>query len=218
MGIFLPITIFFFFALAFKMALAKESAKRKQSFIQMLEEEQESNFTRARDIPHDALIYPNIDFLRNPEFDEYPQDINKTTVEIFEKLKSNILEKSTKTMMKVDSLLTNKGLKEQFGVANLDIIINAEENYYSYIHVLNVYGEMLIKYNMIDQSERVMEHCVYEMKSNVTKSYTILLKVYKKNNFPEKINQLEQYVNKIDTLQDEIELKGKLVNLFNSQK
>ena len=214
MNIIIPFLVFFFFAMAFKLALSKESNKRRRSFEQILYDEQQANFKRARAIPQEALIKPNIDFLRDEIFDTYPAEVNDTTISIFNKIKSNILEKGTGAMMKIDPLLSNKGLKEQFGVANLESIINAEENYYNYIHDLNTYGEMLIKHSMTTQSEKVMEHCVYEMKSNIIKSYTTLNESYKENNATEKIEQLKQYVNRIETFQDEIELKGKLIELF----
>lgn len=218
MNIILPILFFFVIAFSFRSFLNKVTSSRKKSLEQIIDEDHESNFYRIKEIPQSLKIVPNIDFLFLEEFSTYNESISLEERETLNLFKDNIIKKSKNEMFRLNPMLSNIEIKKQFGIANLDSIIIAEEMYYSFIHSLNNYGEILLKYNLNAQAEKVMDFTVNQLKSNILKSYILLIESYSKTGSTDKINIFKETISKIETLQDEIELKEKIILFLESNQ
>ena len=148
--------------------------KRKRYLEQFIDEEQESNFSRSKPIPNNMELKVNSDFLNDAVFEEFPEETPEHIKTTLETMRNNLLEKSKRPMMKIEKEKTNKELKQEFGVANLEKIIAGDENLYNYLHGLNSYGDMLIRHNMKQAAKLVLEHAVKDINSDITKSHELL--------------------------------------------
>ena len=215
MNIFIPVIAFIIMAMLFKGALSRDTRKRNESFEKILQEEQDANFYRSQNIPKEIFITADPSFLNNKIYTKegYGNHISDASLETLEKLKDNITQKAKHTMVRLTPKVSNKDLKKQYGIANLDTLINGEESYYNYIHSLNIFAETLLKYEQHPQATDVLNHAVHNMKSSVIKSYTLLFDLYKSTNNKEETIKLENHINQMDTLQNELDFKTKLIEL-----
>ena len=216
-NILLPVIAIFSIGIIFKTVVSNTNLNNIKTFKKVMEEEQRANFSRFKEIPQDLIITASPTFLNEIEFEKY-DNLEDYTINTLIKYKNLLLIKSNRHMMRLNPLLANKELKKQFGIANLDNIIKGEENYYDYVHTLNTFAESLIKHNQYENAKKVLSHAIYDIDSNIIKSYSLLISLYKSIGEEHKIKEFEEHLNKIETLQNDIEFKGKLLELVKSFK
>lgn len=169
-----PILLFAFIFFCFRVVINKRGESRRRYLEQLLDDEQASNFSRAKPIPDHVYVQLNTDFLHDPALTDYPADLADHVKTTLETMRTNALQKSKQPMMKIEKDQTNTMLKEAFGVANLEKIIAGDENLYNYLHSLNNYAELLIKSHMKPAATLVLQHAVHELGSEITKSHELL--------------------------------------------
>ena len=172
--ILLPLATFASIFFCFRILVNGRGEKRRRQLEQMIDDEHESNFSRSKPIPNNMELNINADFLNTDMFTYYPTDIQDHTISTLESMRINIIEKSKRPMIKVEKDKTNKELKEEFGIANLDRIISGDDNLYKYLHSINSYADLLIQYNMKPAAKKILEHAVNDLKSDIKKTQELL--------------------------------------------
>jgi len=187
---FLPIVFLFGLGLIFKSLLSTGTKRHQIKMEKILEEEMTSNFHRAKDVPQKAFLKPNMDFLSSINYDKYDDRYRAVA-----SLKEHLIKKSQLTMVRLSPPLTNREVKEQYGIVNLDTVAQGEENYHNYINSANALASSLIALGDYGAAKKVLEHTIFEMKSYVLRSYTLSLDIYKKTD----INQIPTFLKAIDS-------------------
>ncbi|MCL1877312.1 MAG: hypothetical protein FWF80_00475 [Defluviitaleaceae bacterium] len=125
----LPVSILTFFMLSRRHSKKQEEVKQR-----FLEEEEAANAVRKKDI--DPKLYYTPDLTAFPPLP--PGDPHQ-------------VERSAKrTMIRLPRPLTNLELKMQYGLAQMDIIAQYEENFNEYLKSLTMWGASIAKENPSD--------------------------------------------------------------------
>lgn len=205
MAAFIPFIFFFAFALMFRIVISTVGNHRRRSFEEIMNEERIANFSRKKEIPKESFCTPNIDAL---PIKEYPED-DDTFVAV-RSTQEEVLKKANKKMILLTQPLTNIDIKKIYGYVNLDFIIEYEENYYSYINSLNMFAQSLINLKDLDSAKKVLEHAIVNMESNIFKTYNLICEVYEDTNDKEKLTEILSYIDTIESLKYNEELKDKI--------
>ena len=151
---------------------SKEEIAEKDAF---LNRENAANLTRKRDISTlDYIVLPSTnlplikgqDKTANSYIDRYLSYIDKRIINL--------------------SHLSNTELKEQYGLANLSLLSQYDENFFSLTKLLNDWGLYLLEENHLDWAAQVLELAIL-IKTELSSSYLALATVYQKQECPEKI-------------------------------
>ncbi len=120
--------------------------------------------------------------------------------------KQNILKRRVDLeMIKIPSNLTNTELKEKYGLNNFDKIYKLEDNYNSYVRGLFEWAVELYNLDNLYDCEKVLLEA-YRLEANIHSVYTLLAKIYLKQNNKTKLINLKQNV-----LNIELSLKDKTI-------
>ena len=204
-----PVLIAVTLGFIFKRFITKKRGEDLSDFRKVLEEEQEANFTRAREIPKDFLIVPNVSFLSDATFRNANLSLEPENIASLERAEKMIMDKAVKPMAKLPSYMTNIEIKKAFGANNLDKIAMYEGYFYEYIHSINTYANLLLKFNLVENAEIVLKHGIYDMKSDIAKSYTDLIHLYNDKNEKSKLDKL---ISDIKTMVTDQNLQDKILN------
>lgn len=180
----------------------KKSSKDRKKFIKLLKEDNDSNFSRTKDIDKDFFYIPDINILPIKDYD--------SDSKIFSRQKKAI-EMIDKKMVKFKTEKSNIELKKMFGASNLEYIIRYEENFARYMQSLRLWAESLLEINDTESAKIILKESI-SAGSEISYSYTILADIYFKNkdnkeilrlktivensNFPAKLNVLS-YINSL---------------------
>lgn len=189
--ILIPVLTFLGICVIFRSIISVPGTGYKKKLKRLLEEEQEANFSRTKEIPGELVIKPGLDFFDSPLFDFDDTDEKH---ESLKRIKESTIKKGDRYMLRLSENLTNLELKKWFGPGNLEKISIYEGNYYNYLHSLNTFGELLEKNEMKEAAQKVLEHAIFEIKSSVVKSYQMLINIYKENKDSEKLSELKKFI------------------------
>lgn len=173
LDIFYPLFVIATVCLGFKFMISRQGNKRQHEMDQFIQDERESNFARAKPIPEELVVHVNAAFLNQPDFITYPEELPAHTLDILEKLRTNTYQKSLTYMVRLDKSQTNLELKTAYGVGNLDRLIAGDQNLYTYLHALNSYAEILIKYQWVSQAKQVLQHALEDVQSDIIKTHEL---------------------------------------------
>lgn len=121
--------------------------------------------------------------------------------------KQNLVKrKMNLKMIKIPSNLTNTELKEMYGVNNFDTISKLEEHYNSYVRGLFEWAQELYNLNIIYDCKKVLLEAV-RLEANISKVYTLLAKIYSKENDRLSLIKLKESVENIELSLKETALK-----------
>lgn len=121
--------------------------------------------------------------------------------------KQNLVKrKMNLKMIKIPSNLTNTELKEMYGVNNFDTISKLEEHYNSYVRGLFEWAQELYNLNIIYDCKKVLLEAV-RLEANISKVYTLLAKIYSKENDRPSLVKLKESVENIELSLKETALK-----------
>lgn len=174
--------IIFVFIIWLQYEIRKTANKSKRDTDQFWDKETEANVARRKDISNLDYIHLSTETL--PLADKEDQTINS--------YRDTILKLADKKLLRLTGI-TNTELKNQYGIANINLLMEYDNNYVILISMLQKWAERLYSQNYIEDAQAVLEYAV-SCKSDVNKSYKLLAEIYKKNNTPEKINELIQIV------------------------
>ena len=148
--------------------LNKKSKDQRKKFAQMLKDDNEANYSRAKDIDEDFFYKPNVDDLPIKEYDESSKLYMR---------QQKALEGIEKKMVKFHSEKTNTELKNIFGAVNLEYIIRYEENFAKCMQNYRLWAELLIENEDFESAEIILKESV-RAGSEISHSYNMLANVY----------------------------------------
>jgi hypothetical protein len=176
----------------------RKSSKQNTSADDFWSREEKANLTRRKDIS--ALNYISIDINKLPLEDKEDQTINS--------YRDTIMKLSERKILNLTGH-TNTELKELYGVANLNLLTEYDNNYITLVSILYKWSLRLYDSGYITESQAVLEYAL-ALKSDVTGTYKLLAKIYKLQNSSEKIEGLIRLVSEI-----QIHDKDKLIRSLN---
>lgn len=162
--------------------IRKSANQSKRDADRFWSSESKANTARRKDIS--GLDYIRIITDSLPLEDKEDETINS--------YRDTILKLADKKLLKLTGISNNE-LKNQYGIANINLLMEYDNNYVILVTILQKWAERLYSRNYIEDARAVLEYAV-SCKSDVNKSYKLLAEIYKKTNSPEKINELIQIV------------------------
>jgi hypothetical protein len=154
----------------------KKGAEQEQDFWEM---ELRANNTRRQ--PLDDLEYISIPFESLP-FDALSDQ--EKVVEYHEALRV-LAERPIVNL----SCITNTELKLKYGAPNITLLSRYDSAYTVLARTLQHWGADLYEAGLIDEARQVLEFAV-QTKTDVSKSYLLLAKIYNELGTPEKVAEL----------------------------
>ena len=150
----------------FKSLVQGSGRRYKQEKDKFIREESLANRQKNFEIPADFFIKPLSNFGSSFELEN----------EVLQKLNLSINKKSEKLMIfpqKEKSL----ELKKKYGSDALKKISNYEENYYSYVHTLNAFAQLLIDEGYFEEAKETINYIISHMKSDLQKSQDMIKQI-----------------------------------------
>ncbi|MDE6219160.1 MAG: hypothetical protein K2G51_01780 [Lachnospiraceae bacterium] len=172
-------------------AYALRNAKRKEQDIdrEFWDREQRANFTRRK--PLDDLNYITI-----------PEELLAMKPDIMtEELQSYLDDLNDLSSTKIVNLTgyTNTDLKLKYGTANINILSDYDFHYTNLVTLLQKLAELLHDSLEDELAIKVLEFAV-STRTDVSKSYYLLARLYQEQNTPEKIEQLITQAQSLNSL------------------
>ena len=94
---------------------------------------------------------------------------------------------------------SNTDLKEQYGVANLSVLSEYDDNYSTLVNTISRWGMRLIALNFINEAVTVLEYGI-SIGTDVSRNYYSLANIYKSRNEYDKIDSLIEHANNINSI------------------
>lgn len=154
----------------------------KSKWEEFLEEEQNANFYHKKDLPNDIFLNFDISIIPKITFPE--------CMEIYTKL-------SRFTELKMVNLTkhSNRELKENYGIANFNKLIEYEKNYHTLIDNLVQYGNILNEHNYRKEAQIVFEYAL-SIDCTKIKCYEILTQIYRDTHNKDSLLKLKESLSK----------------------
>lgn len=170
------ILLIFVFWLHYEMRkAARLSGKGTMEFWK---KERSANLTRRSDLNGLDFITISLDFLPMADLDD-------PTINSY---RDKILDLSDKKIVNLTGI-TNTELKLQYGAANINLLMEYDNNYTLLVSILQKWGDRLYKKGYYSEAASVLEYAVKNL-TDAKSTYILLAKIYKEQNFTEKIDQL----------------------------
>lgn len=94
---------------------------------------------------------------------------------------------------------TNTELKEQYGVANLTVLSDYDDNYSTLVNTITRWGARLLALNYVKEATNVLEFGI-SVGTDVSRNYYLLADLYKKSGEAEKITYLIECASGINSI------------------
>ena len=156
----------------------KSSYQHDKSEREFWDRESQANATRRKDISYLNYIEIPLDKLPLSPCDD--EEITEYQNTIKSLASAKILNLSG---------MTNTDIKLEYGVANLTILSEYDNNYTTTINTLTRWGARLFELNMDEDAVTVLEYAI-SIGSDISRNYYMLADYYRKNNRPEEIDRL----------------------------
>lgn len=158
--------------------IRKSSRSSKKSMDQFWDNEKASNETRKQSISDLELMTISIDKL--PLEDDVDQTINS--------YRDKLQELNGKKMINL-SEFTNTQLKSKYGVANLSLLIEYDNNFTTFVSISQKWAERFYSSGNRKAAKAVLEYTI-ACHTDIPKAYRLLAEIYHKEGTPEKIENL----------------------------
>lgn len=172
-----PILILIF-AAWLNIQIRKAGRDRKGSPREIWDRESKANMSRSRDIS--SLDYISIDLSKLPLDAKEDDTLNS--------YRDTIIKLSDRKLLNLSGI-SNTELKEKYGIANLQRLIEYENNYLTLVSILYKWARRLYDLSYIDDARTVLEYAL-SIKSDAAGSYRLLAEIYKQQNRPDRIEEL----------------------------
>ncbi|HHV11807.1 MAG TPA: hypothetical protein GXX75_16155 [Clostridiales bacterium] len=170
------------FILWLQYEIKKSYKKEKTTADTFWDRETKSNLVRRADISGLDYITLNPGLL--PMEDKADGTINS--------YRDTILGLADKKILNLSGY-TNTDLKNKYGVANISLLTEYDNNYTILVSILQKWAERLYHNGDIQDAKAILEYAV-TLGSDVTNTYKLLAEIYRKQDMPEKIDTLIQTV------------------------
>lgn len=174
--IFTTLVAFGAFCLFFSKITNRKVKKEEESFW-----ERENRANSVRKQPLDSLNYISVPFEKLPLDSDYDNDTIRECINTINSLKDS----------KIVNLngITNTDLKLQYGVANLQVLSEYDQNYTTYVKTLSIWGEELFKAEHIPEAVTVLETGI-SAGSDIKNNFILLADIYSSQKEYDKIEEL----------------------------
>lgn len=159
--------------------------KSKDEFLR---QEQESNFTRKKDIS--SLDYIKIPIDQLPFIDSTDQDLNS--------LQDDIKNLSEKKILNLNGF-TNTWIKQTYGSSNLEDLSSYDENYTRLIKTISNLGTCLYERNYKNEARKFLEFGI-QCKTDISNNFILLGNIYKEQLELDNLNHLIDTASNLNTL------------------
>lgn len=174
----------------------KIEEKRDSEFWQR---EHDANFTRRKNL--DAIEYIKI------PYDSFPMG-KYADMEAISSCEQTLLDLKDKRILNLTGK-TSTDLKLEYGVANLSLLTEYDENYILLVRTLQQYADALCTPGYTEDALPVLEYAV-NIGSDIKATYTLLADIYYKQGLYDKISELIACAEKLDSL-----MKQPIINALN---
>ncbi|MGB8453402.1 MAG: hypothetical protein WCD89_13890 [Anaerocolumna sp.] len=185
------IGILLFFYLLIKYSSSKANLKLKKEKDAFWLKEYQANSTRKSDIS-------NLDYITVP-MDSLP--FAETEEDELKSIQNSIKNLSLQPILNLTGL-SNTDLKLKYGVGNIAFLIQCDNNYTLLIQNIYKWGAYLYEHNNLNEAVLVLEFGI-KCRTDISKNYIILAELYQNMNVPEKIEDLIQASEGLNTLSRE---------------
>lgn len=175
-------------------SLKKTNSGFRKKIDNFQKREMKANSTIRHNLSELPYVFPKKENLPIKEYDN-PDKFKKII-----KLQKAALKKTELDMIKFQEEYTNTDLKLMYGNNNLEKIMFFEEHYNGYVRILQEWAEALIALENIDDAEIVLLEAI-QMKTDLSKTYTMLADIYAQKNDSQKLNELLEKTNEIKIYQ-----------------
>lgn len=182
------LTIVMIFILWMHYKMRSSDRKMQKSTRHFWEKEQQANNTRRQSL--NSVKYISIPLDRLPFLDNPSETIAVSQEHIQKMAEKKIANFSS---------MTNTDLKLAYGAANLDTLSEMDQNFTELLRTLYQWGQALYDEGLYEEARTVLEYGV-ACKTDISKHYTLLAEIYKHKNMPEKIQDLVNITENLDTL------------------
>lgn len=178
--------LFIYLLIQFSSISQKRKMDKKKN--EFWNREYEANSTRKADISGLDYITIPLDTLPFAESDD--EKLNEVQNQIRNLSKESILNLTG---------LSNTDLKLQYGVANFNFLMQCDENYTQLVQAIYKWGSYLYEQDKWDKAITVLEYGI-QIKTDISKNYILLANLYKSKGQTDKINNLIETAETLDTL------------------
>lgn len=181
------------FVIWFQYQKRKTNKLEKEETEAFLKRETQANLTRKQDISKlEYIVLPTTGLPLTKSTNETQNQFIETYLSYIDKKIINL------------SHFSNTELKELYGLANLSILSQYDENFFSLAKLLNDWGLYLFESEELLGASQVLELAIL-IKTEIAQSYLTLAMVYAKQECPEKIASLKTtYSSLTDTPSEKI--------------
>lgn len=213
----LSFLLFLMFAFWLQIRVKKASKGRYKDIDQFIDDERKANAVRKVDI--DETYFLKIDKQRLPvrAYDEN----DRQQTELF-RLQEKALYHASQKMIKFENPMSNNDIKMAFGAANLEVVTGYEEQFNRYVSALLAWAQALMSADenvqnntrYKEDAKQILKHSI-DIKSDYTKSFTLLAELYAGDNDKESLVQLLRFVSEAQYLQRKDKIVQDLQDLIN---
>lgn len=182
---FLPFVLLGVIILNILLARSGKHFKKTDDFI---EEEIKANSARRKEIPPNLYVKPDKNILP-------VRDYTENDSSHLEQTRKYVAAYLDRTMIRLPKPMTNNEIKYEFGVANLDNVIEYEDNYNKYIEGLIRLAGLSLDSGYTDDAKNCLKESIRLM-SDHSKSYTMLYDIYSDEKNTRGIKELKELVSK----------------------
>lgn len=186
--------------------LKKNDTSQQNNIKQFWEREQKANLVRKKDI--NGLNYVKWDeTLPSKESSNTLTSIINDNNEAATAY-NNIMSLKDKQMINLTEY-SNTELKLKYGVANLELLTEYEDNYTSIIKNIATLGHILMEHNDMQEAAAYLEYGL-RIGSDIRSNYADLKNIYNTQNNTSGLNRLKQYASLIKSVNKDI-----IINMLN---
>lgn len=177
--------------------IKKNHCSDKEALSSFLAKEDNANASRKKDIS-------NLNYIKVP-LDSFPFDITlnneKKQMQISE-YKKQIHKLSEAKMLNLIGV-SNTELKENYGVANLELLTTYDMNYASYLRTLQLFAECIYEEHP-EKAVKVLEYCL-SIGTDISGTYDLLGHYYMEH------NELQKFESLYDKIPVKDSISGKVI-------
>lgn len=171
------------FIVVLKINLNKNSHTQQNIEEQFWEREHQANFTRKQDIS-------NLNYITIP-LDKFPLTLNTDEEQALQDL-------ANKRILNLTGI-SNTDLKLQYGVSNLELLTEYDNNFTLLVNALRTYAKELMDAGLEVDARNVLEFAV-SIRADSKHIYLMLANLYRSSNESDKISNLIASAEKLNSI------------------
>lgn len=176
------------FCLWLRYELQKTSRQAEKNKNDLIERESKANSVRKKSIS-------SLDYITISEKTILFIEINDNLIKKYQNGFCNLVDKKIVNL----SNMTNTDIKMEYGVGNLNTLIDADTNYNELVKLLHNYGKRLNELGFQTEAIEILEYSI-SIGSDMSITYKLLTDIYIQNHMSDKLNQLIESAERLESL------------------